>query len=146
MIILTKKFKFSAAHRYQNPRWSEEENLAAFGDDSRLHGHNYELEVSLTGEVDPDTGFLADLDLIKALVQEHVLDLLDHAHIEADIPWFAERQPTTENIVRYIWEQLSPRITDDVRLTRIRLYETPTIYAEFDGRAGESQPHQGDIQ
>ena len=134
MIILTKKFKFSAAHRYHNPDWSEEGNLAAFGEDHRIHGHNYELEVSLTGGIDPETGFLADLGLIKALVQEHVLDELDHSQIELDIPWFLDRRPTSENIIRYIWEQLEPRIPKDISLTRLRLFETPTIYAEYDGR------------
>ena len=134
MIILTKKFKFSAAHRYHNPEWSEEVNLAAFGDDHRVHGHNYELEVSLSGEVDEETGFLADLGLIKALVQEHVIDILDHSQIEVDIAWFAQRRPTSENIIRYIWAQLEPLMAPDVVLTRLKLFETPSIYAEFDGR------------
>lgn len=134
MIVLTKKFKFSAAHRYHNAEWSEEVNLAAFGEDHRLHGHNYELEVSLTGKIDPETGFLADLGLIKTLVQEHVLEQLDHSQIETDIEWFANRRPTTENIIRYIWGELAPKLPTDVTLTRLRLFETPTIYAEYDGQ------------
>ena len=134
MIILTKKFKFSAAHRYHHPDWSEEVNLAAFGDDHRVHGHNYELEVSLSGDVDEETGFLADLGLIKALVQEHVIDILDHSQIEVDIAWFAQRRPTSENIIRYIWAQLEPLMPPDVALTRLKLFETPSIYTEFDGR------------
>lgn len=134
MLILTKKFKFSAAHRYHNPDWSEEVNLAAFGDDHRVHGHNYELEVSLTGPVDEETGFLADLGLLKSLVQERVLDLLDHSQIELDIPWFADRRPTSENIIRFIWEQMEPHMPPDVVLTRLKLYETPSIFAEYDGR------------
>lgn len=134
MIVLTKKFKFSAAHRYHNAEWTEEVNLAAFGEDHRLHGHNYEIEVSLTGKIDPETGFLADLGLIKTLVQEHVLDQLDHSQIEADIEWFADRRPTTENIIRYIWGQLAPHIPTEITMTRLRLFETPTIYAEYNGQ------------
>ena len=134
MIILTKIFNFSAAHRYHNPAWSEEVNLAAFGEDHRVHGHNYQLEVSLTGEIDEETGFLADLGLIKLLVQEHVLDILDHSQIETDIAWFADRRPTSENIIRFIWDQIEPHMPPDVVLTRLRLFETPTIFAEYDGR------------
>ena len=137
MIILTKIFTFSAAHRYHNPDWSEEENISTFGQDHRLHGHNYKLEVSLSGEVDPETGFLADLGLIKALVEEQVIDQLDHVHIEVDIPWFKNHQPSSENLVRFIWEQLQPRMPEDVDLVRVRLFETPSIYAEFDGRISD---------
>ncbi len=133
MIVLTKRFKFCAAHRYHNARWTEEQNMAVFGDDHRIHGHNYELEVSLTGSVDPDTGFLADLEAVKAMVQERAIDRLDHAHIEEDIPWFRDRQPTSENMVVYIWEQLEPHVPDGVGLVRVRLYETPTIFTEYDG-------------
>lgn len=140
MIVLTKTFKFSAAHRYHNPRWSPEENLAAFGDDHRIHGHNYELEVSLTGEVDPDTGFLADLGVVKSLVQQRVIDVLDHVQIEADIPWFADRQPTSENLVIFIWDQVASHFPDGVRLVRVRLYETPSIFTEYDGDLSSAVP------
>ncbi len=140
MIVLTKTFKFCAAHRYHNPRWSQEENLAAFGDDHRIHGHNYELEVSLTGEVDPDTGFLADLGVVKSLVQQRVIDVLDHAQIETDVPWFANRQPTSENLVIFIWDQVAAHFPDGVRLLRVRLYETPSIFTEYDGDLSSAVP------
>ncbi|MFB0515478.1 MAG: 6-pyruvoyl tetrahydropterin synthase family protein [Candidatus Neomarinimicrobiota bacterium] len=134
MIVVTKKFRFCAAHQYHNPNWPEEKNVAVFGDDHRIHGHNYDLEVSLTGSVDPNTGFVADLEAIKSLVQERVVDVLDHAQIDKDIPWFKERQPSSENLVLYIWEQLAPYIAEGVQLVRVRLYETPTIYAEYGGK------------
>lgn len=133
MIILTKSFKFCAAHRYHNEHWSDEKNAAVFGDDYKIHGHNYDLEVSLTGPIDPETGFIADLGFIKDLVQEKVIDILDHAQIDADVEWFKDRQPSSENLVTFIWEQLVPHIPEGVELVRVRLYETPTIYAEYDG-------------
>ena len=146
MIILTKRFKFSAAHRYNNSHWSEEENLAVFGEDHRLHGHNYELDVSLSGPVDPETGYLADLKAVKTVVDQQVIATLDHAHIEAEIPWFSGRQPTSENIVQYIWEQLVHHLPEGVHLVRIRLYETPTIYTDYDGRPSYSGQPGGSLE
>ncbi len=135
MLILTKKFHFCAAHRYHQPEWSEERNREIFGADHRNHGHNYELEVSLTGEVDRKTGFLADLDVVKQTVEERVVAPLDHSTIQEDIAWFKDRQPSSENLVVYIWEQLAGSLPTGVRLVRLRLFETPTIYAEYDGQA-----------
>ncbi len=146
MIVLTKKFKFSAAHRYSNPQWSEDENVAVFGADHRIHGHNYELHVSLTGTVDPETGYLADLGTIRGLVTERVINKLDHAQIEVDIPWFSTRQPTSENLVLFIWEQLATHLPDGVDLVRIRLYETPTIYADYDGSPNPSAATPGPLE
>ena len=136
MILLTKTFRFCAAHRYNNPGWSESENLAAFGDDHRIHGHNYELEVSFAGQLDPATGFIADLGMIKKIVGERVISILDHSQIEEDIPWFADRRPSSENLVVFIWDQLAAHLPEGVHLKRVRLYETPTIYAEYDGQPG----------
>lgn len=133
MIILTKSFKFCAAHRYRNAEWSDEKNAAVFGDDNKIHGHNYDLEVSLSGPVDPETGFIANLGFIKDLVQEKVIDVLDHTQIDEDVEWFKDRQPSSENLVTFIWEQLIPHIPEGVELVRVRLYETPTIYAEYIG-------------
>ena len=146
MIVLTKKFKFSAAHRYTNPHWSEDENVAVFGADHRIHGHNYELDVSLTGPVDPETGYLADLGTIHGVVTERVINRVDHAQIEADIPWFSTRQPTSENLVLYIWEQLATHLPEGVELVRIRLYETPTIYADYDGSLEPSAAAKGPLE
>lgn len=131
MIILTKIFSFNAAHRYHNPSWTDEENVVVFGEDNHLHGHNYELEVSVTGPIDSDTGFIVDLGYLKEVVQEHVISKIDHRQIEVDIDWFADKQPSCENLVLFIWQQLAGRLTGGVDLARIRLYETPTIFAEI---------------
>ncbi len=133
MIILNKIFHFCAAHKYHNPALSEEENLRAFGDDLRLHGHNYTLTISVTGAVDPATGFLVDLQELAKVVQHRVIDKLDHSCIHEDLAWFRDRQPSTENLVQWIWQELAPRMPG-CRLLKLRLEETPTIFTEFDGK------------
>jgi len=132
MIILHKVFKFCAAHRYWNPELSDEENHNTFGPDVRVHGHNYTLTVSVTGNVDPATGFLVDLGHLKQIVNEHVVDILDHSMIDSDIAWFENRQPSTENLVVWIWDEISTRLKSGT-LHRIRLQETPTIYTDYTG-------------
>jgi 6-pyruvoyltetrahydropterin/6-carboxytetrahydropterin synthase len=132
MIVLNKAFYFCAAHRYGNPKLSEAENLAVFGEDLHIHGHNYELVVSVTGEVNPDTGFIVDLGHLKDVVNEHVIGLVDHSQIEVDIPWFKGKQPSTENMVVWMWEQIAAHLKDG-KLYRIRLHETPTIYTDYFG-------------
>ncbi len=135
-LILHKTFTFCAAHRYHQPAFSEEENQRAFGKDVQLHGHNYTLTISVTGDVDPATGFMVDLGHLKEIVREHVLEKLDHAQIDQDIPWFADKQPSTENLVVWIWNQIAPRL-EGARLYRIRLQETPTIYTDYYGPTPE---------
>ena len=132
MIVLNKIFHFCAAHRYFNPTFSDAQNEAAFGEDLRLHGHNYELTISVTGEVDPDTGFLVDLGHLKQVVSEYVLTQVDHSQIEIDIPWFKDKQPSTENMVVWIWDQIATHLTSGT-LRRVRLQETPTIYTDYYG-------------
>ncbi len=146
MILLTKKFHFNAAHRYHNPGWSEPKNKAVFGPDHNVHGHNYELEVSLAGPVDPETGYLADLGDVRDIVNERVIDVLDHSQIEEDIPWFASRQPTSEHLVMYIWEQLADRFPAGVQLVRVRLNESPTIFAEYDGSGPGAVAPEGPLE
>jgi 6-pyruvoyltetrahydropterin/6-carboxytetrahydropterin synthase len=132
MIVLNKKFHFCAAHRYGNPALSEAENEAVFGEDLRLHGHNYELTVSLTGEVNPATGFLADLGHVKDIVKRNVIQKVDHSQIDIDIPWFKGRQPSTENMVVWIWNEIEKDL-QGAKLYRIRLQETPSIYTDYYG-------------
>ncbi len=132
MIVLNKIFRFCAAHKYYSPALSEQENLRAFGDDLRLHGHNYTLVVSVSGPVNPDTGFLVDLQALVQVVQEHIINKLDHSCIHEDLDWFRDRQPSTENLVQWIWQELEPRMPA-CKLVKLRLEETPTIYTEFDG-------------
>lgn len=132
MIVLNKTFHFCAAHRYGNPALSVAENEAAFGEDLNIHGHNYELTVSVTGEVNPATGYLVDLGHLKAVVKKNVLQKVDHSQIEQDIPWFKDRQPSTENLVVWIWEEIEKDLKSGT-LYRVRLKETPTIYTDYYG-------------
>ena len=132
MIVINKVFHFCAAHQYGNPALSNKENLAAFGKDLRVHGHNYELTVSVTGDVNPATGFLMDLGHLKKVVNEYVIKPLDHSQIEIDIAWFKGKQPSTEHMVVWIWDQVASNLNDG-SLHQIRLQETPTIYTDYFG-------------
>ncbi|NOZ08941.1 MAG: 6-carboxytetrahydropterin synthase [FCB group bacterium] len=133
MPIITKIFNFCAAHQYGHADWSREKNLAVFGEDADLHGHNYALEISVTGPVDPDTGYIVDLGLLSEIVRKRVLSHLDHHQIEKDVPWFAGKQPSTENMVLFIWEQLADALPGEVRLVNIKIQETPTIFSSYSG-------------
>lgn len=129
---ITKKFKFCAAHQYWNIDWDAKKNREVFREDSRLHGHNYTLEVTVKGFPDPDTGFVTDLSEIKRLVNEKIINVIDHSRIEKDLTWFKDKQPSTENMVIWMWNEIEPEITSG-KLYRIRLVETPTIYTDYFG-------------
>jgi 6-pyruvoyltetrahydropterin/6-carboxytetrahydropterin synthase len=130
--FLTKVFHFNAAHKYGHDDWSAEKNLEVFGLDSRVHGHNYTLEVMVTATVNPETGFILDLEELKDIVQKNVIDILDHSQLDKDVEWFEDKQPSTENLVKFIWDQIKPRLTHGT-LHRIRLHETPTIFTDYYG-------------
>ena len=129
---ITKVYHFCAAHQYGNSKWSNEKNIEVFGPDAKVHGHNYKLEVTVTGEINPDTGFLVDLGDLSAIVNENVLSQLDHSQIEKDIEWFTGKQPSSENMVIFIWSEIS-KYLNSARLYRIRIVETPTIYTDYYG-------------
>ncbi|MGE0825450.1 MAG: 6-carboxytetrahydropterin synthase [Candidatus Binatia bacterium] len=133
MAHLTKTFGFSAAHRLHSPVLSEEENRAVFGKCNNLHGHghNYELEVTVHGTIDPKTGMIMDLGKLMQIVQEEILDRFDHKHLNNDTLEFRTLNPTGENIVKVIWDLLSPRLGN--HLTRIGLWETPKNFFEYSG-------------
>jgi 6-pyruvoyltetrahydropterin/6-carboxytetrahydropterin synthase len=131
MVYTTRKFSFSAAHRYWRDEWSAEENQRVFGQLTVPHGHNYVLEVTLRGQVDPLTGMLMDLAELKRLVGETVIRRFDHADLNRDT-LFAAAIPTTENLVQVIWDQLLPKLGAE-RLHRLRLWEDPTFYVEYFG-------------
>ena len=131
MPLVTKIFKFCAAHQYSNPSWDLNKNIEVFGKDHRIHGHNYDLEITVTGKINDDTGFLVDLGDLKKVVNEKVVNLLDHSTIDQDIEWFKQKQPSTENLVIWIWNQIVNDI--NVKLYRVRLKETPTIYTDYFG-------------
>ena len=132
MPLITKSFNFCAAHQYGHSDWGDDKNREVFGDDANLHGHNYTLEVTVKGEPDLDTGFVLDLGHLKKIVTEKVISVMDHSVIEKDIPWFKGKQPSTENMVIWIWGLLDPEIKSG-KLHRIRMRETPTIYTDYFG-------------
>src|SRR4051812_38922676 len=113
-ITLQRRYRFSASHLYRRPEWSEAENRARFGKCANLpgHGHNYRLFVAVSGEIDATTGFVIDLGRLDALVQEHVLERLDHQHLNAALPEFVEGGaiPSSENLVRWIHDELAGRL------------------------------------
>tara|TARA_B100001094_G_C18167574_1_gene793075 strand:- start:484 stop:897 length:414 start_codon:yes stop_codon:yes gene_type:complete len=130
--ILTKKYHFCASHKYGNDYWSDEENYEVFGKDYNNHGHNYVLEVSMTGPVNPETGWLVDLQQVNKVVKSNVVNILDHSQIEQDIPWFKGKQPSSEVLVVWIWQQIVKNL-EGTKLYKIRLVETPTIHTDYYG-------------
>jgi len=137
MPYITKQFKFCAAHKYWNSDWSNEKNEEIFEDDIKIHGHNYLLDVTIKGEASKDSGFIINISDLKKIVNEYVIEHLDHSQIEKDIKWFKDKQPSTENLVVFIWNQISSHIPNGGQLFKIKLRETPTIYTEYYGPNGE---------
>ncbi|MGD0697168.1 MAG: 6-carboxytetrahydropterin synthase [Terriglobia bacterium] len=134
MIYVTRRAEFSASHFYHNPAMSPEENRRLFGkcNNPHGHGHNYTLEVTVAGDVDPATGMVMDLKDLKALVEAEVLQLMDHRFLNKEVPVFATTIPTTENIAIEIWKLLAPRLKSG-SLHRIRVYETPDLFVDYFG-------------
>ena len=131
--FLSKVFYFNAAHQYGHEDWSDEKNWEIFGPDSKIHGHNYTLEVMVTGSINEETGFIVDLGHLKNIVKTHVIDILDHSQFDVEVAWFKNRQPSSENLVKFIWEQIEPKLKG-ASLHRIRLRETPTIFTDYYGK------------
>ena len=132
MVYATRKFTFSAGHRYWRPEWSAEENTRRFGSLTVAHGHNYALEVTIRGEIDPLTGMVMDLAELKRVVGETVIGRFDHADLNQDALFPPGTIPTTENLVRAIWDLLVPKLGAE-RLYRLRLWEDPTFSVEYLG-------------
>jgi 6-pyruvoyltetrahydropterin/6-carboxytetrahydropterin synthase len=139
MIELTRRATFSASHFYWNEAWSQEKNEQVFGKCARRngHGHNYTLEVTVAGEPDPVTGFVVDLKWLKDVIEREVLAAYDHRHLNLEVPEFAGKKliPTTENIAISAWKRLEAAVNgaNGARLRRVRVYETPEIFAEYRG-------------
>ena len=133
MPYLTKQFKFCAAHKYWNDKWSSDKNYEVFGDDVKVHGHNYVLDVTIRGTIDEDSGFIYDIQKLKDIVNKKVIKVLDHSQIQEDIQWFKDKQPSTENLVLFIWESIVSDIQQSAELYKIKLRETPTIFTEYYG-------------
>lgn len=134
-VRVTRRVHFSAAHRLGRPAWSQERNRAVFGDcaNPNWHGHNYELDVTVDGPIDPTTGFVLDLKELRVLVEERVLADLDHRNLNLDVPWMEGLNPTTEHLVVAIWGRLVDALPRGVRLVRLILWETPRNYVEYTG-------------
>ena len=131
-IAAFRKAHFNAAHRLHNPDWSADKNQKTFGlcNNANYHGHNYDLEVKVVGEVDPETGYLIDLKVLKDLIKNEVENHLDHKNLNLDVPEFRTLNPTAENICYVIWQRLRAKLDDRYELS-VRLYETPRNYVEY---------------
>lgn len=136
MIYLTRRAEFSASHFYHNPEFTPEENRRIFGkcNNPHGHGHNYMLEVTVKGEVDPRSGFVVDLKELKEIMNREVIEALDHRHLNKEVPEFAKQIPTSENLAIAIWKRLGPKLKI-AKLHRVRLYETQDLFVDFYGEA-----------
>ena len=135
MVYLTRAEHFNAAHKLYNPSWSKEKNDEVFGKcaNDNWHGHNYELFVTVKGEPDPDTGFLVDAKKLSIIINQHVIERLDHRNLNLDVDFMQGKMCSSENLVIEIWKQLQSHLPADIQLHCIKLYETPRIYVEYFG-------------
>lgn len=133
-VTVHRKAHFNAAHRLFNPKWSDEKNVAVFGKCSNpnYHGHNYELIVSLTGEIDKETGYVYDLGILKTLIKEEVEEVFDHKNLNIEVEEFKDLNPSVENIAVVIYNKLRVKIEKEYEL-KITLYETPRNYVTYSG-------------
>ncbi len=134
-VTVTTELEFSAAHRVFNPEWTDERNHEVFGGcaNPNWHGHNYELRVTVEGEMDPETGFVMDFRDLKSLVESRVIQDLDHQNMNLDVPWLAGFIPSAENMVVAIWSRLADGLPNEVKLSKLTLWETPRSYVEYTG-------------
>ena len=133
-MLLTRKAEFSSAHYYYNEAWSQQENERIFGKCANRngHGHNYTLEVTVAGEIDPVSGFVVDLKALKDVIEREVIQAYDHRHLNLEVPEFRSVVPTTENIAIAIWRRLESKIIG-AHLRRVRVYEMPDLFADYCG-------------
>lgn len=131
-IAVSRKEHFNAAHRLYNPAWTNEKNDAVFGKCNNLnyHGHNYDIEVTVIGEPDPETGYVFDMKVLSDLIKEYVLKHFDHKNLNLDTAYFKDLKPTAENIAVVIWRILRQQIDNQYEL-KIKLYETERNFVEY---------------
>ena len=134
MIYVTRRADFCASHFYHNPELSQEENQLLFGKCSNPHGHghNYSVEVTVAGEVNPRSGMVIDVAEIKKLIEQEVMQAMDHRFLNEEVVAFRTTIPTTENITLEVWKRLEGKLAAG-RLHRVRLYETPDLYVDYYG-------------
>tara|TARA_B100000524_G_scaffold291824_1_gene166657 strand:+ start:221 stop:631 length:411 start_codon:yes stop_codon:yes gene_type:complete len=133
-ITVSRKAHFNAAHRLYNKNWSEEQNSKVFGKCNypNYHGHNYELIVSVTGKINPDTGYVIDMGELKRIIKIEIEERLDHKNLNLDVPYFSNVIPSAENICVYIYGILRKNIKKELNLS-VKLYETPRNFVEYSG-------------
>jgi 6-pyruvoyltetrahydropterin/6-carboxytetrahydropterin synthase len=133
-VSVCRKAHFNAAHRLNNPDWTDEKNSAIFGkcNNPNFHGHNYTLEVWVSGEIDPETGYLIDLKVLKGIIETEVEDRFDHKNLNLDTAEFKELNPTAENICVVIWGLIRAKLSQDLDL-KVRVYETERNIVEYNG-------------
>lgn len=134
MVFVTRRVHFNAAHRMHNPAWDDAKNAEVFGkcNNANWHGHNYELEVTVAGIPDPDTGYVLDMHRLRDLVEQLVLSKVDHRNLNLDVDFMQGILPSSENFAIQIWRQLEPALRPH-RLHAVKLYETPRNYVEYRG-------------
>jgi|TARA_Y100000590_G_scaffold80909_1_gene89843 6-pyruvoyltetrahydropterin/6-carboxytetrahydropterin synthase len=133
-VTVSRKAHFNAAHRLFNPNWSDKRNTEIFGkcNNPNFHGHNYELIVSVTGTINPETGYVIDMSLLKQIIKEEIEDNLDHKNLNLDVVEFKSIIPTAENISIYIYNKIKSRLDSNLDL-EITLYETPRNFVKYSG-------------
>ena len=133
-ITVSRKAHFNAAHRLHNKNWSDEKNQKIFGkcNYQNYHGHNYELIVSVTGKINPETGYVIDMGELKKLIKNEIEERLDHKNLNIDVPHFSNTIPSAENICIYIYDILRDNIDSQFKLS-VRLYETPRNFVDYSG-------------
>ena len=134
-LTVYRKAHFNAAHRLYKKGWDDEKNFEVFGKCSNphYHGHNYELEVGVSGEIDPETGFLMDLKILREIIREEIEEPLDHKNLNVEVPEFKDLNPTVENIAIAIWNKLRVRIDAKFGIS-VKLYETPRNFVIYSGK------------
>lgn len=133
-VTVHRKAHFNAAHRLYRKDWDDQKNLNIFGKCSNpnFHGHNYELTVSVKGDIDPETGFVVDMKVLKDLIASEIEDYLDHKNLNVEVEEFKNLNPTAENIAVVIWNKLRPKLKETLELT-VTLYETPRNFVTYNG-------------
>ncbi len=133
-VTISRKAHFNSAHRLYRKDWSDEKNQSIFGkcNNPNFHGHNYDMIVSVTGHIDPETGYVMDVKILSDLIKAEIEDRFDHKNLNLDVPEFANLNPTAENIVVVIWDKLRAKINPDHDL-EVVLYETPRNFVTYKG-------------
>jgi 6-pyruvoyltetrahydropterin/6-carboxytetrahydropterin synthase len=135
MVYLTRIEHFNAAHQLYNPNWSKEKNVEVFGKccNENWHGHNFELHVTIKGNPDPDTGFIFDAKKLGSVIQDSVIEKLDHRNLNLDVDFMAGKLCSIENLIIGIWNELEKALPSAAKLYRLKLVETAKIYVEYFG-------------